>query len=572
MATLYVDLISGNDTTGDGSAGTPYLTVNKAHSIASGPHDIRVAKTTAYTSVACAGAGVGWTNNSTTVTTSADLRASIAVGEYIGKTTAAGNGSNETFFRVNAISATVITLEHRYTGTTATEATCNKLVVITTGSAAANAMTLSTNGTILSGGWNLTGTPAQDGETWFKSNNVRTAGYQGILQSGSATISKMNCVETNYACNIGVTTLSECTMYGYAMGIRTQYGTAIIEDCVAINIATNNPMYVDSLSPTITRTTLIAPNVAFVGVGGAAMTMTECKFYNGNSMSVGGASMTFTDNEFYNCALGVSAGNNAKVERCTFSNCTTAIANVSSVSGFYVKDCTFSGGAYGLYSSVCHGAYFEGCTFTNCSYGLYLDQYCGDFYIHNCSFITPTNYALFRAGTNTGTMFVYSTTIDGASIAKAYNVNASAYTLKQFVLQNAFGLWGTVYGTGSLMKESSVYRTAAPSKSVSWTGTTTGSPLDIKLWSCLCASGAGKTFTFYLKASSASWAGTLVPKWKLDGATIKTETTITSLTTSWVQYSYTVAGGLITADGELSLELMPNMNAYTFYADDLTIS
>ena len=93
MATLYVDLISGNDTTGDGSAGTPYLTINKAVSIASGPHDIRVAKTTAYTSVACAGAGVGWTNNSVTVTTSADLRASIAAGDYIGKTTAAGNGA-----------------------------------------------------------------------------------------------------------------------------------------------------------------------------------------------------------------------------------------------------------------------------------------------------------------------------------------------------------------------------------------------------------------------------------------------------------------------------------------------
>jgi hypothetical protein len=75
-----------------------------------------------------------------------------------------------------------------------------------------------------------------------------------------------------------------------------------------------------------------------------------------------------------------------------------------------------------------------------------------------------------------------------------------------------------------------------------------------------------------MKASSASWSGTLVPKWKLDGATIKTETTITSLTTSWVQYSYTCSGSLITADGELSLEFTPNMNAYTFYVDDFTIS
>ena len=55
MAIIYVDLVNGHDAApGDGSAANPYLTLNKADGIAAGPHDIRVAKTTAAAAVGAA--------------------------------------------------------------------------------------------------------------------------------------------------------------------------------------------------------------------------------------------------------------------------------------------------------------------------------------------------------------------------------------------------------------------------------------------------------------------------------------------------------------------------------------
>jgi hypothetical protein len=96
--------------------------------------------------------------------------------------------------------------------------------------------------------------------------------------------------------------------------------------------------------------------------------------------------------------------------------------------------------------------------------------------------------------------------------------------------------------------------------------------LDLKVFSTYVKSGLTKTYNLYIKASSASWAGTLVPKWKLGGATIKTEAPISALTTSYVLYSYTCASSLITRDDELSLAFTPNTNAYSVYFDDFTVS
>jgi len=104
MAIYYIDLATRDDTTGDGSAGNPYKTIDKAISLAGGPHDIRVSKTTAAGAVV-GSTTFGWTYNSETVTTSTDLSGTLSVNDIIGKPTASGNGATETFYKISAISS-----------------------------------------------------------------------------------------------------------------------------------------------------------------------------------------------------------------------------------------------------------------------------------------------------------------------------------------------------------------------------------------------------------------------------------------------------------------------------------
>ena len=220
MSILYVDLVSGNDSTGTGAAGFPYLTVNKALSIAGGPHDIRVAKTTAAASISAN--SYTWTYNSYTVTVNADVTGVIAVGDYIGKPTAAGNGAVETYYRVSARSyaggVTTITLLNKYIGTTATVTNGLKQTAVTTGASNTTAITNNTSGTSISGGWNLSGSPVQDGETWFKPNGAASM-YNGIIVSANTTISNMNILDAASCINNASTSISvvvsDSSLFGY---------------------------------------------------------------------------------------------------------------------------------------------------------------------------------------------------------------------------------------------------------------------------------------------------------------------------------------------------------------------
>jgi len=63
-----------------------------------------------------------------------------------------------------------------------------------------------------------------------------------------------------------------------------------------------------------------------------------------------------------------------------------------------------------------------------------------------------------------------------------------------------------------------------------------------------------------------------VPILRLNWKTITTGATISSLTTSWVQYSYTANSGDVTSNGELSFEIIPNSTTHAFYFDDFTIT
>ncbi|MFA6065237.1 MAG: right-handed parallel beta-helix repeat-containing protein [archaeon] len=566
MAIYYVDIASGSDAAA-GTAGAPLLTVNAAVAKASGPHDIRVAKTADYVSVSST---FTWTANSVTVNTSSDVSGSIAVGSYIGKPTAAGNGAEETFYRVNGVSPTAVTLELKYGGSTGSTSSCNKLVVVTTGAAGAHAMTLS-NGTILSGGWNLT-SQTQDGETWFKSNNARTVSFYGVNTTTNATISKINCVETNYGFGITLMTISNCTAHAYAIGIYTNTG-GVIDACCASAVVSYSGVYGNNAVITCRNSFLLG--IGGIGNFAASSTIVNNKIISGTSglVAISGSGGGVTNCYFRNLTTGISSvTTNVVIDACTFENCGTGISTNTLQAGMVFKNCVFTNcTSYGIFIQQVHGVIIDSCSFSACGKGIYLDGYAGEVYLTNCTFNSPTTYGIDKTGTS-GVVSCYGCTIDSGSIAKAYSRPVSGYALKMYTFQNSFGQTGTIWGAGSVTKDYNTFRTTAPSCGISWVSTTTANNLDVKIVSCFAKASTAKTFAMYLKASNASWAGTLTPKWKLDGVTIKTESNITALTTDWVLYTWTCAANLITADGELSMEFLPNMNNYAINVDDFTVS
>ena len=577
MATLYVDLISGLDTTGDGSAGNPYLTVNKAVSIAGGPHDIRVAKTTAPTSVT--GADFTWTANSVNVGTSADMTASIAVGDYIGKNSAAGNGAEETYYRVNGITNVAITLELKYGGTSAIETNCKKLVVITTGTTGTPSMTL-VNNTVLSGGWNLSGTPTQDGETWFKAFGARgTTTSIGIQMSSlvGCNVSKMNPVEVyTLSGTVGSTTITNCTWYAnFTYSLQLGAGTTLDGCCL---ICTSTPLYTTSTYNVINCIFLGGVN-GFLINSNVDGTISGCKFisivggglYQNNAIE----GTTATNCEFRNCVAGVTLGAASThiYVNCIFNNCGSGIIGGNNTSYINAYNCTFTNcTTRGVYFAYCHGSKFTNCTFDTCAIGVQITSYSGDMSFYNCSFLTPTSYGVSRESATNGTTYFYGCTIDGASVAKAYQTTTSPYIVRQYVLQNSFGQTGIIQGLWSVMRDNTNYRTSSPCVAISTASSTTLNNVPVKVVSSWARSGVSRTYTMWIKSASGSWAGTITPVWKLGGATIKTESNITSLTTSYVQYSWTVDSSLITSDDELSLHFIPNNNAYSIYCDDFVCS
>jgi hypothetical protein len=306
----------------------------------------------------------------------------------------------------------------------------------------------------------------------------------------------------------------------------------------------------------------------------ASMTISGTKFVcgeNGHATAIG---HILDGTIFENLLVGaVTLPSGFSLNSCVFTNCASGSTHAASACGVSYKDCTFTNCTNGINSTVGHGNCIQitNCDFVSCTYGINIGQYAGDIYVEECEFTTPTTMAINRHA-DSGCTFCSGCTIDGGSIAKAYNVTASGAVAKQYVFVGSFGKNGTIYGNGSVIQDFTNHRTTAPCLAIAWVATSTRSNLDIKIVSAYVNSGEERTYSLYLKASNASWSGTVTPKWKLNGKTIKTESNITSLTTSYVQYSYTCASGLITEDGELSLEFQPNMNNYAIYVDDFEVS
>ena len=156
----YCDFAAGNDSTGDGTAGNPYKTIDKASTGLTGGDEVRCAKSPAPSAMS---GTMTFTNGSTSVATSQDLTGSLAAKDFIGLNTA-----GETWWEISSINSTTITLVVAYSGSGGT-ATGYKLGITDTGAAVSGStvvQSVSVSGITISGGWDLSG-PTQDGQTIF---------------------------------------------------------------------------------------------------------------------------------------------------------------------------------------------------------------------------------------------------------------------------------------------------------------------------------------------------------------------------------------------------------------------
>ena len=130
MTIVYCDWATGDDTTGDGSAGNPYKTITKASTGLTGGDEVRVAKSPDPTNLT---GTLSFTNGSTAVTGSGTaFTTELAIGDFI-------KGGDGYWWEVVTITSdTAATLYKKYSGTTESGISSQKLGVTDTGAAASS--------------------------------------------------------------------------------------------------------------------------------------------------------------------------------------------------------------------------------------------------------------------------------------------------------------------------------------------------------------------------------------------------------------------------------------------------
>ncbi|MFA7220002.1 MAG: hypothetical protein WC119_05810 [Synergistaceae bacterium] len=601
MAIYYIDLASGNDSTGTGSNILPWKTVNKAIGTAGGPHDIRVAKTAAA-SLVDAGVTFSWTYNSKSVTLS--VAGTIVPGDFIGKPTAAGNGAFETFYRVATVAGTTITLANFYAGSTGTTAGVLQRPAATIISGGTNIASFTSSHT-LSGGWNL-GTQLQDGETWCKTAATGGTAFLITPASTGVSISNMNFAETAiiftniFARNVSISycsCLRRAAGSNYFLGVTTNgslnahHNIFMDEGSTYTVVLLNNPYPGESFTFQNNNLVCGAASGGTAGIYISTVNGTESEvelggntyyFYKNNGIYIHGGKKDINFNGDYvkDCNRGVYF----QYDCTTISNlscvdCTIGIIVAGGTEQHHINNVTFNGCTTGISVVQCHTIWINDCIFLSCTNGIIFDVYSGGVdgngvRLSNCAATTPVTSFLKRGLTN-GTIEIKDCTIDAPSEAKAINiVTTSEMSHPQYIIKNSFNTYadGMYFSNYSLTKDVSVYRTSAPSWKLLSTSTISGEYLtEASLRRVYNVAGNSKTITLWIKCDN-TWAGTIIPKWKLDNIIIKTEATISSLTTSWAEYSYTVDGSLATWDGVLSFEVNYNANAIAVYFDDMVIT
>jgi hypothetical protein len=580
MANYYCSP-TGNDTTGDGSAGNPFKTINKAMTASIAGDEIRCEKTT-VTNVA--GANCTWTKGASAVLTSASLVGSIAVGDLISRPTGGGNGNTERCYYVESITATTITIMGKYWGVTGTDTDSIHKRTPTTGFSAASGVAMATMSVNVkvSGGWNL-GTETRDGETWASHAGANTLttntsfnftsdgeieyfnitnGYTGFTITGNFTATISNCSTERINRNGVLASSPNCILNNICLGSNTNTAQAPLvatvssahawSDVKAVGVNSTNAF-------THTGNGIVLKNCIALGCNNGLVNATNCGI---------------EDSYAEGCTNGINMANNSYVKNCTSIRNTSGIGKISNLYSCRYDNCLFQENTTAYDTSRHIGHIFDSCTFINNGTDASFDVYTAQIYFNNCTHTTPTSWA-YDATLGMGTVVIKGCTIDAPSIAKAIRiVSGIQYTVPQFILMGFFGLPdGAYYANGSILKDAS---TLSPLGNYTlrfvYNSVVSLSKADYIAGVMAVNSSVAQNVSYQLRANGV-WTGTLIPMLKLNGKVIKTGTAITSISNgSWDSKSISVTPVEVTEDGELTLEFNINSNTVAINVGDITVT
>jgi len=607
-ATTNTFELSAIDSTGYGTftSGTttrPFLNVNTLMTYYSGTlegrfyagDEVKIGRTFDKTAIAVGSGNITFTRGSQTVTTSVSLVGTIVVGNYIGLTTATVEGWDRVtypdrppvYYRVTAITAANMTLDCRYGGTTTTVSSINRLrlgtEIPTSGIAGAVPIMSATSGCLWEGGYDFTHnslvarttgetalqptTPPGDVTLWHVNGQGETIRYIGSFRAARGIrlsgVGSNNTVEYCFVNSMG----SYC-YDGYNATSKWRYCTGTSGFNPNVFYALTNGLIIDNCYG-------INMDIAF-NFTSTTSSITNCKA----EVSPGGFNISHSVN-CENCICenattwGFYIGNNARLKGCSAIGCPTGILTVGNNTGQQIQDCIISGSTLrGINLETTWGPIISGCSFSGNAVDILSNYITSNVRIWNCSSNAPTSWFVQRGSTLGGTFEIRDCTIDAPSINKAFQIlTGDIFWGPQYTLENSFGLPdGAYFARSSYVKDTTTYRTSGASMKLQATSTLTAVHIPMKVVSFYVAGGTGKTITYYLKRDSGVWAGTITPQLRLGGRIIKTESNITSLTSSWVQYTASATGAEINADGELALEFIYNANNVAIWVDDVTVS
>jgi len=314
MTIVYCDWETGDDTNGTGTWDHPYKTITKATTGRTGGDEVRVAKSPEPTALT---GTLSFTNNSTAVTGSGTaFTTELAIGDFV-------KGGDGYWWEVVTITSnTAATLYKKYSGTTQSGVSSQRLGVTDTAAASSSTIVqeVKSSGTSsanlkISGGWDLT-TETQTGQTFFRQihgtfNN--RYGYGLYFNTKTYTeISHLNFLRYNYG-----------IYYNSSSNNNTITGSPVCNSNGSYGI------YYGSNNNTITGSPVCNSNGSY-GI-----------YYNGSNNNVIIGSPICNSNGSYGIYYSSSSNNN------TITG--SPICNSNSSTGIYY------GGSYGSNNNVIYG-------------------------------------------------------------------------------------------------------------------------------------------------------------------------------------------------------------------------
>jgi hypothetical protein len=590
MSIIWMDLINGDDSTGDGSYANPYQNGPKCATEAYTDDEIRVKATGSYTNVVD---DITFTYNSTTVNTTGDLSGSISVGDWIGKGgVAKENGVKEHFYRVTAVGTSTLTLESHYFGDTETVSSIDILTYGTSTeyqNAIFSAQTTRTRYYVrISGGWDSETT--QNGVTWVRPATPRNNSYYlfgaysnyhlyysmisninfvdfGRQAKTSSMLLEFNNVTLlsyggrNTQSNGKTITYTNCCDYSYdAQGYGYYNATYSWNNCYFFGRRSSTNYFYGMRNNQVYEIN----NCEFYGMYGlvknlvdrtnpSQLSMSNSKFYNCTRIiecTAIGVNLDFNDTEVYDSGYSIYV----KGDGCFFNNLKTYRATSSVV--YSSQGC----------NNTIENFYCEDCTGSN----FYTDEYVSNFVVQYCEFVNPGTRCVYMHPYNIGNRIIGCTVEEGVELFYQPS-GIEHYLVPRVTVTGCTHSNGRYSGRFSLTEESPVHSTTNVLK-IQNMSTYNSYKFPIILSSFYVKASTTKRIKFYYKMDNGwTTTGGLIFEFLLNKNIIQTETAITTISEDWIELDITIDSSLIYADGVIDLVVYPNGNTKSVYVDNIRV-